>query len=296
MIVIIVGPTCTNKTKTSIALAKRINAEIVNGDAFQCYKELNIGVAKPSKEELNAVTHHLFSFKNADTSFSIASYQKELRDCISEIQSRNKNVVIVGGSGLYIRSAIYDYDFVEMDDFDSNKYEKLSNEELHCMLEKVDPIEANKIHPNNRKRVIRALEIYDKTKITKSEQIAKQEHKPIYKNLVIASPIVNRDELYKNINSRVDTMIKNGLEEEVKELYYKYGNIQSLQAIGYKEFIHYFLNEKSLEETIELIKKNSRNYAKRQITFVKHQFENVYYYKDDASLIAFISSRESKNA
>ncbi len=296
MIVVIVGPTCTNKTKTAIALAKHINAEIVNGDAFQCYKELNIGVAKPTSEELNAVTHHLFSFKDADTPFSIASYQKELRNVIAEILSRNKNVIIVGGSGLYIRSAIYDYTFEEMKATDNHKYDKMSNSELHAMLEKIDSVEASKIHQNNRKRIIRALEIYNHFHVSKSEQIAKQEHKLIYQNLIIVSPLFNREKLYENINSRVDKMVEKGLEKEVKELYLKYGNIQSLQAIGYKEFIPYFLGEKNLDETIALIKKNSRNYAKRQITFNKHQFENVYYYKDDADLIAFISKRENKNA
>ncbi len=289
MIIVIVGPTCTKKSAIAIALAKKIDAEIINGDAFQCYKQLNIGVAKPSEVELNSAPHHLFSFVDVKTPFSIADYQHFLRDKVSEIQSRNKNVIIVGGSGLYIRSSLYDYHFEEMDNSKSDKYDSYSNDELHNMLEKIDPQEAAKLHKNNRKRVIRALEIYDKSKINKTEQIAKQEHKAIYDDIYFVSPIIDREDLYKNINSRVDKMIELGLEEEVKKLYQKYGNVLSLQAIGYKEFISYFLGEIDYEEAIELIKKNSRNYAKRQITFVKHQFENVYYYKDESDLINYVT-------
>lgn len=296
MIIVIVGPTCAKKSLTAIFLANKINAEIINGDAFQCYKELNIGVAKPTSEELKMAPHHLFSFVDVNNPFSIADYQKFLREKIEEINNRNKNIIIVGGSGLYIRSALYDYEFKEMKTSVSSKYDNLSNDELHEMLTKIDPIEAAKLHKNNRKRVIRALEIFTNSNINKTTLLANQEHKLIYKDVYIVSPLFDRDKLYENINSRVDKMFELGLETEARNLYLKYGNIQSLQAIGYKEFIPYFEGEVSLEEIKEIIKKNSRNYAKRQITFVKHQFENVYYYKDDNDLLNYVLGLEKSDA
>ena len=296
MIVVIVGPTCTKKSLTAIFLANKINAEIINGDAFQCYKELNIGVAKPTINELKMAPHHLFSFVDVNKPFSIADYQTFLRDKIAEIKKRNKNIIIVGGSGLYIRSALYDYEFKDMKTSDSSKYDNFSNDELHEMLNKIDPVEATKLHKNNRKRVIRALEIFTNSNINKSTLLANQEHKLIYKDIYIVSPLFDREKLYENINSRVDKMFDLGLETEARNLYFKYGNIQSLQAIGYKEFVPYFKDEVSLEEVKELIKKNSRNYAKRQITFVKHQFENVYYYKDDNDLLNYVLGLEKNDA
>ncbi len=291
MIIVIVGPTCSNKTETSIDVSLKMNAEIINADAFQCYKELNIGVAKPTKEEMSAVSHHLFSFCSPDEKFSIADYQKIAREKIAEIIKRGKNVVLVGGSGLYIRSLLYDYEFKENDETNvsSDKYISYSNEELYNLLVKIDPDEANKLHPNNRKRVERALTIFDQFHKTKSELIALQNHELIYKDVYFVSPLINRDELYNRINARVDKMIEKGLVSEVKNLISKYGeNVQSLQAIGYKEFISYFKNEITLDETVELIKKNTRNYAKRQITFIKHQFKNVYFYEDADDLINYL--------
>ena len=291
MIIVIVGPTCSNKTSTSIDVALKMNAEIINADAFQCYKELNIGVAKPTFEEMSRVSHHLFSFCSPDEKFSIADYQKIAREKIAEIINRGKNIVLVGGSGLYIRSLLYDYEFKESDEtsISSDKYLSYSNEELYNLLAKIDPEEAKKLHPNNRKRVERALTIFDEFHKTKSELIASQNHDLIFKDVYFVSPIIDRDNLYNRINVRVDKMIDEGLVNEVKNLISKYGgNVQSLQAIGYKEFISYFKKEITLEETIELIKKNTRNYAKRQITFIKHQFKNVYFYKDTDDLINYL--------
>ena len=148
------------KSESALEVAKVFNAEIVNGDAFQCYKEMEIGVAKPPKEYFEVVPHHLFSFVNVDQEYSIADYQKDLRKTLDEILSRGKNVVIVGGSGLYIRSSLYDYEFAEQPKIDMSKYESLSNEELHAELERIDPEQAKIIHMNNRKRVLRAIEIY----------------------------------------------------------------------------------------------------------------------------------------
>ena len=265
------------KSETALEVAKRFNAEIVNGDAFQCYKELNVGVAKPPVEYFSIVPHHLFSFVNITRDYSIADYQKDLRKAISEISSRGKNVVIVGGSGLYIRSALYDYEFAEQEKIDMSKYEKMDNDELHDELEKIDPKQALSIHKNNRKRVLRAIEIYLTLGKTKSEVIEEQEHKLVYDAKFFVRNM-KRDELYERINARVDDMSKCHLFDEVKTLVEKYGeNLKALQAIGYKELIPVIKGAYSLEEGLDLVKKNSRNYAKRQFTFIKHQFPVVFY-------------------
>lgn len=265
------------KSETALKVAKNFNAEIVNGDAFQCYKEMDIGVAKPPVEYFSIVPHHLFSFVDVTRNYSIADYQKDLRATVDEILSRKKNVVIVGGSGLYIRSALYDYTFSEQPEIDMTKYEQMSNEELHKELEKIDSKQAEIIHMNNRKRVLRAIEIYLSQGRTKSDIIASQEHKLVYDAKFFVRNM-DRKILYSLIDKRVDRMIETGLFEEVKRLVSKYGEEpKALQAIGYKELIPVLKNEYSLEDGIELIKKNSRNYAKRQVTYIKHQFPVVFY-------------------
>lgn len=284
MIIVITGPTCLGKSDTALAIAKKINAEIINGDAFQCYKEMEIGVAKPPKEYLKEVPHHLYSFVDVDHDYSIAEYQINLRNKIDELLSKGKSIIIVGGSGLYIRSALYDYDFKENKKVDMSKYEAMDNRTLHDELRKIDPKQAEIIHMNNRKRVLRAIEIYLSSGETKSSLVDKQEHKPIYDVKFFVRKI-DRDELYSRINKRVDLMYEMGLENEVKNLYKKYGNRpHALQAIGYKEIIAALEGEYSLEDAKEIIKKNSRNYAKRQLTFVRHQFP-VTYYKDNQDLL-----------
>ena len=290
MIIVITGPTCLGKSESAIKVANAFNAEIVNGDAFQSYKEMDIGVAKPSKEQLQSVPHHLYSFVEPTESYSIMEYQKALRQKVNDILSKDKNVVIVGGSGLYIRSALYDYEFKEEAPVDTSNLEKLSNEELHEMLEKIDSEDAKKIHPNNRKRLIRALSIYESQKMSKSEIIANQKHELIYDDVRFFVRDMDRDELYARINTRVDKMMELGLENEVKSLYEKYGDkLQCMQAIGYKEFIPYFKGEASKKDVVELIKKNTRNYAKRQMTFIRHQFP-VIFYKDDTQLLEVIKN------
>ena len=265
------------KSETALEIAKVFNAEVVNGDAFQCYKEMEIGVAKPPKEYFDVVPHHLFSFVNVDQDYSIADYQKDLRRTVDEIISRGKNVVIVGGSGLYIRSSLYDYEFKEQPKFDMSKYESMSNSELHDELQRIDPKQAEIIHENNRKRVLRAIEIYLAQGKTKTEVIESQEHKLVYDARFFVREM-DRDELYSAINKRVDKMVELGLLEEVRGLVNKYGETcKSLQAIGYKELIPVLKNEAKLEDAIEQIKKNSRNYAKRQVTYIKHQFPVIFY-------------------
>lgn len=265
------------KSETALEVARVFNCEIVNGDAFQAYKEMDIGVAKPPKEYFDVVKHHLFSFVDIDQEYSIVDYQIDLRKTIDEILSRGKNVVIVGGSGLYIRSGLYDYIFEEQEHLDMSKYEKLSNEELHKELEKIDPKQAEIIHMNNRKRVLRAIEIYLSNGKTKSEIIDSQEHKLVYDASFFVRDM-DRKELYSLIDQRVDKMMADGLLDEVKSILNKHGeSSKALQAIGYKELIPVIKGECSLERGVELVKKNSRNYAKRQVTFIKHQFPVVFY-------------------
>ncbi len=290
MIFVITGPTCLGKSETAVAVAKTFNAEIVNGDAFQIYKEMNIGVAKPEEKYLKEVPHHLYSIIEPNVPFSIADYQKILRTKIDEILALNKNVVIVGGSGLYIRSALYDYEFKPQQKFDTSSYDKLSDEELFEIIKKLDPEEAKKLHPNNRKRVMRAIVICMTNDKTKTELLNEQKHELIYKDVYFFVRDMDRTQLFERIDSRVDQMIDEGLVNEVKSLYEKYGlSIQAMQAIGYKEFIDYFEGKDSLENAIECIKKHTRKYAKRQMTYIRHQFP-VTFYKDTDELLSLIKN------
>lgn len=287
MIIAVVGPTCSHKTELAIRLAKLTNAEIINFDAYQVYKELNIGTAKPTNEELTCVKSHMFSCISIKDDFNIYLYQKTCRYLIEKLIHEGKNIVLVGGSGLYLRAALYDYIFNEEPKKNNQeRYALKTNEELYAMLKQVDPESANKIHVNNRKRVIRALEIFDETNVKKSLIESTQEHKLIYDTTFIGlNP--DRDELYSRINARVDQMFENGLVDEATSLFEKNSkDLQGLQAIGYKEFTLGL----SLEETKELIKKNTRNYAKRQITFFKHQFDNVNWFNDINLAFQFIKN------
>lgn len=283
MIFAVVGPTCSGKSALAIKIAQIFDAEIINFDPYQCYEELQIGVAKPSKKELETVPHHLFSFVPLNQDFTIFDFQKVFREKVKSLQNLNKNIVLVGGSGLYLRSAIYDYEFSETKIVDESKYNSFSNEELYERLKLIDPESSEKIHMNNRKRVIRALEIFDETGSKKSDLEKEQEHKPIY-DITFIGLNPDRELLYQNINIRVDIMFENGLEEEVEYLYKKYdASLKSLQAIGYKEF-----TQVSKEEVRELIKKNTRNYAKRQMTFFKNQFENINWFNNKEDAIKYV--------
>ena len=278
MIVVICGPTASGKSKLAIRLAQDFNGEIINGDAFQVYKELEIGTAKPTKEELMMATHHLFDYVEPIKNHSVMDYQVEARKTINEILSRKKLVVIVGGTGLYQKASLYDYTFTEeKENVDLSDLAPLSNEELYSYLVSLDEKASLKIHPNNRKRVLRAIAIIRQTGCKKSEIEEAQEHKIIYEDVHFVGLNINREELYKKINDRVDSMFEEGLVEEVTSLYEKYDfNNNAFKGIGYKEFIPYFEGKNSLEETKELIKKNTRNYAKRQFTFFKHQMPTIW--------------------
>lgn len=267
MVIVITGPTGVGKTKLSVELAKRINGEIINGDAVQVYKGLDIGSAKVTKEEMDGIIHHLFSIKDVSEEYSIYDYQKDCRNIIKDIEERGKTPIIVGGTGLYIKSCLYDYTLSDEEIID-NQYEDISTEELYRKLKEVDKeIEIDK---NNRRRIIRALNYY--LTLNKSIQSNKKGNTLLYDTLFIGLT-TDRELLYSKINERVDKMISNGLIDEVKSFYDKGIRTKPLlSGIGYKELYKYLDNEISLDEAINLIKRNSRRYAKRQYTFFNHQF------------------------
>lgn len=267
-VIVITGPTAVGKTKLSIEIAKRLQTDIINGDAYQIYQKMNIGTAKPTDDEKQGVIHHYMDFLDSSKTYSIAEFQKGVRECIDDLTSKNKVPLIVGGSGLYIDSVIKNYQFLEEKrSNEQSKYDSLTNEELHQVLANLDPDKASKIHPNNRKRVLRAIELIssnvDNTSRSKKNEL-------VYDALIIFLND-NRESLYDRINKRVDKMLADGLIEEVKNIGINNYSITSKVAIGYKEVIQYLNNEIDYNEMVELIKKNSRHYAKRQFTWFKNQ-------------------------
>lgn len=274
-VIVVVGPTGVGKTKMGVALAKYFDGEVISGDSMQIYKTMDIGTAKVTKEETEGIVHHLVDIKNPDESYSVKEFQEEVRLKIKDISSRGKIPIIVGGTGLYIKAALYDYEFSDSQ-VDHNvyveKYKNYTNEELYNYLKTIDELTAKELHPNNRQRVLRAIAIYESTGIKKSETLAKQNHEMIYDARFIGLTLP-RDILYERINQRVDLMVKAGLLQEIDRLFNNnYSpDLQSMKAIGYKEWFAYYQGNQSLEETIELIKKNSRNYAKRQYTWFNNQ-------------------------
>jgi tRNA dimethylallyltransferase len=282
MVIVILGPTCVGKTKMGVLLAKKYNGEVINCDSTQVYKGLDIATAKVTLEEMDGVIHHLLDFKDINEEYSVFDFQKDCRMCIEDIISRGKTPIIVGGTGLYIKAALYDYNFSE--DNITYDYSEYSNLELYNRLLDIDP--NTKIHINNRKRVERALSYYDSTGNIISEN---RTDKLMYDSLFIGLT-TTREILYERINNRVYNMIDNGLLEEAKKIYDL--GIRSkavMTPIGYKELFPYFEGNIKLEESIMNIQQNSRRYAKRQYTWFNNQmdvkwfdvdfecFNNTYY-------------------
>lgn len=271
-IIVITGPTGVGKTKLSILLAKRYNGEIINADSMQIYKNLNIGTAKVTEEEKEGVIHHLLDIKEVDEDYSIYNYQKDCRNTIKDIIKRNKTPIIVGGTGLYIKSALYDYKLDEQPI--KEEFNDISTEDLYQMLIKLDPKSENNIDKHNRRRIISAINHYKNT----NESITDNKTNKLLYDCIFIGLTTDRENLYNIINNRVDTMVKNGLVEEVKYFYDK--NIRSkalMTGIGYKELYKFFDKEISLEQAIYDIKRNSRRYAKRQYTFFNHQLPIKYF-------------------
>lgn len=272
-VIVITGPTAVGKTKLSIELAKKLNGEIINADAMQVYKGLNIGTAKVTEKEKENIPHHLFDIKEVEEEYSIYNYQKDCRKVIDDIFRRNKTPILVGGTGLYIKAVLYDYKLSE--EKTNNTYDNLKTEEIYKELLKLDK-DIN-IDKNNRRRLIRALNYYKENNTSISNN---KTNKLLYDTIFIGLT-TDREILYKKINQRVDNMIENGLLEEVKYYYDK--NIKTkplINGIGYKELYNYFDGLCSKEEAVEKIKQNSRHYAKRQYTFLNHQLNVVWFETD----------------
>ena len=258
MILAIIGPTAVGKTKLSIELAKKYNAIIINCDAMQVYQGLDIGTAKVASEEKEVITHELLDFVPVTQNYTVYDYQKDARKLLEKYQGHN--IIFVGGTGLYLKSALYDYRFYE--ETTTNSYDNLTNEELYNLALAKD--KNMTIHPNNRKRLVRFL----------NKEIQEYvEPKPLY-NFKIIGLTTSRDILYDKINKRVDVMFQSGLLTEAKSFYDQGIRSKALETgIGYKELYQYFDNKITLEEAKDLIKKNSRHYAKRQYTFFNHQLD-----------------------
>jgi tRNA dimethylallyltransferase len=288
MIIVIVGPTGVGKSSLALRVAKDYNGVIINGDAFQSYKGMDIGTAKPTKEERSLVPHYLFDYVDPSTSFTIFEYQKNLREKLDEL--KGKNIIIVGGSGLYLKSALYDFTLSKDESHvDLSEYEKLDNEALHNKLKELDEEASKAIHMNNRRRVLRAIEICLSQGKKKTDIEACQEHKPLY-DVKFIGLTKEREELYSLINKRVDLMVEQGLIDEVKSLMNKYPHdLRSFQAIGYKEIIEALDNNLPIEGAIDKVKQLSRNYAKRQFTYFKHQLP-VEWFEDKDKAYEYIAS------
>ena len=277
IVVVIVGPTASGKTSASIELAKKMNGEIISADSMQIYQEMNIGTAKPSKEEMNGVKHYLLDFLSPEENFNVTLYKEKAEEAIEEILKKGKTPIIVGGTGLYVSTLIHGIEFSEVPedlkfrDEMGKMAEVKGKEYLHQELMKVDPVSAQNIDQNNVRRVIRALEIYHVTGKTKTELDAMSQKEVPYDYLVygIETP---REKLYERINLRVDKMLEAGLVEEVSYLVTHYQvSKTAMQGLGYKEVVEYLNHKLTYEEMVEKIKQESRRYAKRQLTWFRRE-------------------------
>lgn len=266
MIICVVGPTGVGKTKLSEELATKYDAIVVNCDAMQVYKELDIGTAKIKEEEKKAKEHYLFDIKSPNEEYSVYDYQKDVRKILDD--NKNRNIILVGGTGLYLKSGLFKYEF---DDFpEKNEYDGYSNEELYDMLQNTGF--SGEIHVNNRRRLISKLNFPINSGL---------KDVLLYSDVYFIGLTAPKDVLYEKINSRVDKMVEEGLFEEVGRVYDKYGKVRVLnRGIGYKEIIAYFEGKMTYEETLRLIKQLSRKYAKRQYTWFNHQM-NIKWFETD---------------
>lgn len=283
-VVSVIGPTAVGKTKLGIEISKRFNGEVINADSMQFYKNFNIGSAKVTKEEQEDIRHHLIDHLEPTEDYSAAEFKNDLNQTVTSLTSSQKLPVVVGGTGFYIHSALYDFQFSDIKrDTDyveraMKEIEVKGIEPYYNRLKQIDPKQADKIHPHNIRRVIRALEVYDTSGETMSEIEGQQKETPSYHSFIIGLN-TERELLYERINKRVDLMIEQGLMEEVKELYETYGShVQPMQGIGYKEWIPYFNGEYDRQRTIELIKRNTRRFAKRQLTYYRNKIPNVNWF------------------
>ena len=286
-VIVIGGPTASGKTALSIELAKKINGEIVSADSMQIYKEMNIGTAKPDVEERQNIKHYMLDIINPNERYSVADYKRDAKNSIREIIKKGKTPIVIGGTGLYIDSLIYEIEYPEIEiDLNYRKeLEELAEKEgllsLYQKAKKIDEKAMQKISQNDKKRILRVLEIYYQTGKTKTEldEESRKEPEFDYKMFVIN---MDRELLYDRINRRVDMMIENGLIEEVKTIYNKYKEFPTaMQALGYKEVVEYLEGQVTKEEMIEKIKMESRRYAKRQLTWFRKNKETKWINGED---------------
>ena len=292
-LIVLVGPTAVGKTEFSIELAKKVNGEIISGDSMQVYKQMDIGTAKITQDEMSGVPHHMIDILEPDENFSAYEFKNRAQRLIKEITTRGRVPIIAGGTGLYIQSLIYNYDFEDETISEQKSLEieakldeldQLSNEALHQYLASFDEVSAQDIHPNNRKRVRRAIQYYLKTKKLLSSRKKVQQFTENYDTLLLGIEM-SRDILYQRINKRVDIMLERGLLSEVQQLVDNgYETSQSMQAIGYKEIVPVIKQELSLDEATEKLKQHSRNYAKRQMTWFKNKLDVLWLDREKMSL------------
>jgi tRNA dimethylallyltransferase len=291
-LLVIIGPTAVGKTKLSIELAKRYNGEIISGDSMQIYRGMDIGTAKIKKDEMEGIPHHLIDIKEPFENFSVAEFQHLVRAKIDGIAQKGHLPIIAGGTGLYIQSVIYDYQFSDVPGDESfrlmleERVKEIGNEALYKELLEVDPGSASQIHPNNVRRVIRALEIFHLTGKTMQEFQSTQKPDLLY-NTALVGLSMEREKLYERINYRVDLMIEEGLIEEVKDLYQSgLRDCQSIQAIGYKEIYEYLEGKVTLDDAIVNLKQNSRRYAKRQLTWFRNKMDVEWFDMTDVENVS----------
>lgn len=299
-LIVLTGPTAVGKTDLSIKLAKTIGGEIISADSIQVYKHFDIGSAKVTFEEMGGVKHHLIDVLEPTDNFDVATFKKMAKNALEDIYSRGKIPILAGGTGFYIQALLYDVDFKETeDDGYRNELEELYKEKgshfMWEMLKSIDPQSALDIHENNVKRVIRAIEYYHQNNRPISEHNQEERAKSSPYNFAYFVLNCNRDLLYERINARVDIMLKNGLVEEVKELLDKYNltaDMTSMQGIGYKEIVPYINGEISLEEAEYILKRDTRHFAKRQLTWFKREKDVIWIdkdiYKNDDEQLEFI--------
>lgn len=291
-VIVICGPTASGKTALSIELAKKINGEIVSSDSMQIYKYMDIGTAKPSKEEMQGVKHYLLDFVEPNKRYSVAEYKKDAEKAIEEIISKGKTPIVVGGTGLYVDSLIYgiEYQDIELDEkYRKELEEKAQKEGLEKLYEeakKIDPQAMEKISSNDKKRIIRVLEIYKATGKTKTEQEIQSRKNGVKYDYKVFAINMDREKLYERINKRVDIMIEQGLIQEVENLLKKYDEFPTaMQGLGYKEVVEYLQGKTTKEEMVEKIKMETRRYAKRQITWFKKNKQTIWIEPQDLQKI-----------
>ena len=287
-VIAVVGPTASGKTSMSIEIAKKFGGQVVSADSMQIYEKMNIATAKPTNDEMQGIEHHLIGFQPIDKKFSVAEYVSLAKECIEKIYYDGEIPVIAGGTGLYVDSLLQNIQFSkeESNSILRNELTEMFNEKgAEYMLEwlrKIDPETAEKLHLNDKSRIIRALEIYKATGKTMTEQkiLSREEESP-YDVIYIGINYRDRNVLYDRINLRVDTMVENGLLDEAKDFYNTSRDTTACQAIGYKELAPYFNGEKTLDECLESLKIETRHYAKRQLTWFRKNENINWVYPDD---------------